>query len=31
MTRGGMLPGPEALRAGPTYDEWLLETGATPH
>ena len=31
MARGGMLPGPEALRAGPTYDEWLLETGATPH
>ncbi|WP_394216658.1 SDR family oxidoreductase [Brachybacterium vulturis] len=26
MTRGGMLPGPEVLRAGLTYDQWLAET-----
>ncbi|GAA1487854.1 SDR family oxidoreductase [Brachybacterium sacelli] len=26
MRRGGMLPGPEAILAGPTYDEWLAAT-----
>jgi uncharacterized protein YbjT (DUF2867 family) len=25
---GGLLPGPDALLAGPTFEEWLLKSGA---
>lgn len=28
MREGGMLPGPEATLAGPTYDQWLAEVEA---
>lgn len=31
MARGGMLPGPEALLTGTTYEQWLQEIEAGPH